>query len=125
MISNVTGSIDRVVIPYQERLRATAEGWLSLLAAPTFAIMALLTGIHSGNMTDMLCSPIAGDRNGRDVFANERLPFGALAKATLQSTKWCRPLLILELARSSKRPDANTRAPSRDRAVGADSILGR
>jgi hypothetical protein len=29
---------------------------LSLAAAPTFAMMALLTGIHGGSMPDMLCS---------------------------------------------------------------------
>ena len=29
---------------------------LRLAAAPTFAIMALLTGIHSGSMPDKLCS---------------------------------------------------------------------
>ena len=30
--------------------------WLSLAAAPTFAIMALLTGVHGGGALDMLCS---------------------------------------------------------------------
>jgi hypothetical protein len=35
---------------------SSAAGWLGLAAAPTFAIMALLTGIHSRNMPDMLCS---------------------------------------------------------------------
>ena len=29
---------------------------LSLAAAPTFAMMALLTGIHGGSMPDMFCS---------------------------------------------------------------------
>jgi len=29
---------------------------LSLAAAPTFAMMALLTGIHGGSMPDMICS---------------------------------------------------------------------
>ena len=33
-----------------------AAGWLGLAAAPTFAIMALLTGIHDGSMPAMLCS---------------------------------------------------------------------
>jgi hypothetical protein len=54
MSSNVTCSIDHEVI--QERRRAGADGWLSLAAAPTFAIMALLTGIHPAGMPDMLCS---------------------------------------------------------------------
>jgi hypothetical protein len=30
--------------------------WLSLAAAPTFAIMALLTGVLGGGAPDMLCS---------------------------------------------------------------------
>ena len=30
--------------------------WLSLAAAPTFAIMALMTGVLSGGPMDMICS---------------------------------------------------------------------
>jgi len=56
MISNLTGSIDREVTPCQGQLKASADCWLSLAAAPTFAIMALLTAIHGGSMPDMLCS---------------------------------------------------------------------
>jgi len=33
-----------------------AANWLGLAAAPTFAIMALLTGVQGGGMPDMLCS---------------------------------------------------------------------
>jgi hypothetical protein len=33
-----------------------AANWLSLAAAPTFAIMALLTGVLGGNQSNMLCS---------------------------------------------------------------------
>ena len=33
-----------------------AAGWLSLAAAPTFAIMALLTALLGGDAPDMLCS---------------------------------------------------------------------
>ena len=33
-----------------------AADWLCLAAAPTFAIMALLTGVLGGGPTDMLCS---------------------------------------------------------------------
>jgi hypothetical protein len=33
-----------------------AADWLSLAAAPTFAIMALLTGIVGGSQPDILCS---------------------------------------------------------------------
>jgi hypothetical protein len=41
MISNMTASIDREVTRCQERFKASADYWLSLAAAPTFAIMAL------------------------------------------------------------------------------------
>jgi hypothetical protein len=33
-----------------------AADWVSLAAAPTFAIMALLTGVLAGGPRDMLCS---------------------------------------------------------------------
>ena len=33
-----------------------AADWLYLAAAPTFAIMALLTGVRGGGPPDMLCS---------------------------------------------------------------------
>jgi hypothetical protein len=33
-----------------------AADWISLAAAPTFAIMALLTGVFGGGPMDMLCS---------------------------------------------------------------------
>ena len=48
----------RNTIP-RERGQSAARGaadWLSLAAAPTFAIMALLTGILGGGPGDMLCS---------------------------------------------------------------------
>jgi hypothetical protein len=35
-----------------------AAEWLSLGAAPVFAVMALLTGIHGGGMPDMICSAV-------------------------------------------------------------------
>jgi len=45
--------------------KAGADHWLSLAAAPIFAIMALLTGIQEGGMAGMLCaaapaSPLSG-----------------------------------------------------------------
>jgi hypothetical protein len=47
-----------VAIRY-ESANAAALGvadWLCLAAAPTFAIMALLTGVLGGGRPDMLCS---------------------------------------------------------------------
>jgi hypothetical protein len=44
-----------------ERLKASADCWLSLAAAPTFAIMAFLTAAFSGSdMPGMLCSAAPG-----------------------------------------------------------------
>ena len=57
MISTMTGSIDREVTPCEERLQASADYWLSLAAAPTFAIMALLTAVL-GSAPDRLCSAV-------------------------------------------------------------------
>ena len=37
-----------------------AADWLGLAAAPTFAIMALLTGVRGGGQPDMLCSAAQG-----------------------------------------------------------------
>jgi len=41
------------------RAASGAAGWLSLAAAPTFAIMALWTGLFSGH-PDMLCMAMQG-----------------------------------------------------------------
>jgi hypothetical protein len=38
----------------------SAAGWLSLAAAPTFAVMALLTAALGGAAPDMLCSAVHG-----------------------------------------------------------------
>jgi len=40
----------------QHEAAGTAAGWLSLAAAPTFAVMALLTGVFGGGAMDMICS---------------------------------------------------------------------
>jgi hypothetical protein len=37
-----------------------AAGWLALAAAPTFALMALLTGVPDGEPMGMLCSAAHG-----------------------------------------------------------------
>ena len=66
MAAYETGSIDDDATARHRRLKVGADHWLSLAAAPTFAVMAMLTGIHSGRMPDMLCpaapnpSPLTG-----------------------------------------------------------------
>lgn len=42
------------------RPETSGAGWLSLAAAPSFAIMALLTGIPDGGASHMVCSPMQG-----------------------------------------------------------------
>ena len=41
-----------------------AANWLRLAATPTFAIMALLTGVSGGGMPDMFCSAAISPLNG-------------------------------------------------------------
>ena len=94
MISNMTGSIDREVTQCQGRLKASADCWLSLAAAPTFAIMALLTGIHVGGMPDMLCS-VAG--NGFPLS-------GMVPMYLLMSAFHSRPWLKLAFSPAKRRP---------------------
>ncbi|HME84137.1 MAG TPA: hypothetical protein VKG91_06185 [Roseiarcus sp.] len=48
--------VDSDIARGRKPTKASADRLLSLAAAPTFAIMALLTGIHGGSMPDMLCS---------------------------------------------------------------------
>ena len=53
------------VRPRQQWRKANADCWLSLAAAPTFAIMALLTAFPGGGAPDVLCfaagaSPLGG-----------------------------------------------------------------
>ena len=40
--------------------KASAASLLSFAAAPTFAIMALLSALHGGSMPDMICSAARG-----------------------------------------------------------------
>ena len=48
----------------QRREWPGAERWLSLAAAPTFAIMALLTAIPGGGAPELLCSAGASPLGG-------------------------------------------------------------
>ena len=68
-----------------------AADWISLAAAPTFAIMALLTGVFGGGPHGyaLLCRAwgVSVERNGPDVCVDERLPFDALAETDLRTTK--------------------------------------
>jgi hypothetical protein len=56
MISTITAANTVEVIPDRRRRKASGDRWLSLAAAPTFTIMALLTAVYGDGMPDMLCS---------------------------------------------------------------------
>ncbi len=56
MISDTTHSVHPEAGQRRELPKASADRLLSLAAAPTFAIMALLAGIQDGGMPGMLCS---------------------------------------------------------------------
>jgi len=56
MISNTTRLAHPEARQRREAPEANADCWLSLAAAPTFAIMALLTGIQDGDVSGTLCS---------------------------------------------------------------------
>jgi hypothetical protein len=60
MICDSTNFTEPDAATRRERTKASADRLLSLAAAPTFAIMALLTGVHRGNAPDMLCSATQG-----------------------------------------------------------------
>lgn len=55
-IASAPDLVDAAAAPLQDRPHASTDRLLSLAAAPTFAIMALLTGIQDGGMPGMLCS---------------------------------------------------------------------
>jgi hypothetical protein len=59
MISNTTDLLVPIVGQPQEWPKPGADRLLCLAAAPTFAMMALLTGILGGGPVDALCS-VAG-----------------------------------------------------------------
>lgn len=54
MIFNMTGSINPATPARHKWPKVSVDRWLSLAAAPTFAIMAVLTAI-GGGMPDMVC----------------------------------------------------------------------
>ena len=56
MISNATNLAVSDAASLRERPRISADRLLSLAAAPTFAVMALLTAIYGDSMPDVLCS---------------------------------------------------------------------
>jgi hypothetical protein len=59
----MTDLVDADIARGRQRPTMSAASLLSLAAAPTFAIMALLTAVHGDGMPGMLCSAaLAGSR---------------------------------------------------------------
>ncbi len=56
MISGMIDLVESGIARGRKRTIASAACLLSLVATPTFAIMALLTAVHGDSMPDMLCS---------------------------------------------------------------------
>ena len=63
-MSSTTDATDSDVLPCQPVSKTGAAHFLSLAAAPTFAVMALLTGLHDGSMPAMLCAADASPFTG-------------------------------------------------------------
>jgi hypothetical protein len=59
MIANTTDLLSPKIGQPREWAKLRADRWLSLAAAPIFAVMALLTGLLGGGPVDALCS-VAG-----------------------------------------------------------------
>lgn len=77
-----------------------AANWLYLAAAPTFAIMALLTGVLGGGPSDMLCS-----------MTHDALPLNGMALMyLLMSAFHCAPWLKLVSSRRSRVDRSSTAA---------------
>ena len=65
-----------------------AADWLYLAAAPTFAIMALLTAVAWWRIAAVFDRKrVTTDRNGPDVLADERLSSAALVEADLRPAR--------------------------------------
>jgi hypothetical protein len=56
MFEDGRASATMIATPRETAAALGAAGWLSLAAAPTCGVMALLTGVLGGGPPDMLCS---------------------------------------------------------------------
>jgi hypothetical protein len=105
-----SGGSDRGAIHYESR-NAAALGvadWLCLAAAPTFAIMALLTGVLGGGAADTLCSgaQVASPLSGM-------VPMYLLMSA-FHLTPWLK--LVSQARRRARRPGSVRRGDHPPRA---------
>jgi hypothetical protein len=90
---------------------ATAHGpadWLCLAAAPTFATMALLTGVLGGGSPDMLCAAAPG----ASPLSGMALMY--LLMSAFHLAPWLR---LVSSRRSGARNGLNDEQPARQRAA--------
>lgn len=113
MISTMTGSMDPEVTPCQGRLKASVDCWLSLAAAPTFAIMALLTGVLGGGQPDILCSA-----------AEHASPLGGMIPMYLLMSAFHSPPWLELISSPRKRRPAEAIQPHSDFPV-QHALMGR
>jgi hypothetical protein len=73
-----------------------AAGWLCLAAAPTFAVMALVTGIQDGGAPSMLCSV------GHNSSPLSGMVLMYALMSAFHSVPWLR--LIVGLGSGARRP---------------------
>jgi hypothetical protein len=111
MISSTTHLVHPKVGQRRELPKASVDCLLSLAAAPSFAIMALLTGIADGGMPSMLCS-VAHDASS----LTGMVPMYLLMSA-FHSAPWLR--LITNWRRSAYR---RTQAQPGDTAPASAAV---
>jgi hypothetical protein len=110
-------------VQISSRRRGTV--WLSLAAALTFAVMALLTEAYGGGPADILCSAAPGgvpfSGHDGDVPADERLPLGAVAEAGIQTRGMVKERLTFASASGPPHHqqglDTSRPQPARNRAT--------
>jgi hypothetical protein len=74
-----------------------AAGWLCLAAAPTFAIMALLTAVLGGRPPDMLCPAV------QDASPLSGMPAMYVLMSAFHTAPWLK--LIASRRSRARRPD--------------------
>lgn len=70
----------------EDPIAGRAADWLSLAAAPSFALMALLTATHGGGPADILCSSAPG----ASPFSGMALMYGLMS--VFHASPWMKRL---------------------------------
>jgi hypothetical protein len=104
-----------------ERLKASADCWLSLAAAPTFAIMAFVTAAFGGGPQDLFCAAAqhASPLNG--------MAWMYLLMSAFHSAPWLKLMSGQRIISRSRLPWHGSDSPRRlaGRMVPPTSISGK